>query len=133
MGKKNVQNFWISLLVILIYPLLPIFVELVVKQSCLDTTLTITAAVYSITVFTSSNKLFYLFLSFIPALLLTILYVTILNTGTTINSGVSKPAELHSTKIILITVISIIAIAIVHASERYKRHVVDEEQFLPVY
>ena len=133
MTEKKLDPFLTCLIAILIYPLIPIFVELVITKRCLDTTLTLTAAVYSITVLTSSNRVWLVYFSFLPGLLLTSVYVNLLTPNVSLSTGKLIPREPHTWPIISITVLSIIGIAIFHASERYRRHVIENEKFLPYY
>lgn len=146
MEEKCTQNFFISIVVIVLYPLIPILVELVAKKNCLDTTLTLTAAVYSITVLTSSNKPLSVIIAIFPGMIFAILYVSLLTTYMpqiapsndklkviTTESHSLITTESHSWKVIIMTSISMLAIGVIHGVERYKRHIMDAEPFLPFY
>lgn len=145
--KKSKMDFYVSIIVILILPLMPIFLEVVLKNNCLDTTIIITAALYSVTVFTSSKNFAYVIGSILPALLFSALYARLLFQTDAIKFGIvdasseiagqghiiSEFDKPHHWSIFVGGIIAIIFVAVVHGNERYKRHVLDGEVFAQFY
>ena len=137
--NRRIQNFWISILVIIVLPLMPIFAELISKQSCLDTTLVLTTAVYSITVLTSSNKLLSVLLGVLPCMFFAMYYVHLLDTETFLSDPLSIPGKIlavksqHSLSAISLSLFAIVSIGFIHGSERYGRHVKQNEPFFSFF
>lgn len=133
MGKGNWEEFSISLLVILIFPLIPVGMELILNKNCLDSTLLLTTAMYSITVFTSSKYKFFSIAAILPGGFFSAMYANLLKDERLSMIAKESAIESHSFYVILLSSITMLAIATIHIAERYKRHVMEGEQFLTFY
>ncbi len=114
--KNNIQQFVISILVILLLPLGPLIMEHLLINECTDSSLTITAAIYSVTVLVTSQSLMYLIGSIFPCMAFTGFYSFILGGH-------------HIPNIWIWATVTILAVAIVHIVERYRRHIINGEVF----
>lgn len=113
------QEYCLCILLHLLLPLLPLAVELLFSQTISDKSLTLAAAMYAITIAISSqNKLF-----FGVGVVMTILL--------SVAGGWLHHQGTHLTSFLRLGAFGcIIIVFILHALERYNRHVVDRTPFL---
>ena len=135
------EQFGLSILLIIVIPLLPIIIECLIKGNCQGTNLTITAAIYSVTVLTTSKNLFFVVLSFIPCAILTSIHGVLIvkeSQSFRINIDPARTTEGLQTVGILfdgnwvsiIAIVTILGTIVLHTTERYSRHCLGNEKIL---
>jgi hypothetical protein len=130
------ENCFLSVLLIGIFPLAPVLLEGLLKGEVTVGALTITAAIYAVTVAIASYRAILFMSGFLVALAACALYgqdvtinpvkspASVNYAGITISSGgSSRPA--HAGLMLLV----IVALFVTLATERYFRHVKDREEF----
>jgi hypothetical protein len=130
------ENCIVSVLFIGIFPLAPVLLELLLKNQVTADSLTVTAAIYAITIAVASNRAIMLAIGFTVAFFECVLYgqdVTVTGGkslvlkdffGITVSAANSSPST-HSGLILLAIVILFITLAL----ERFVRHVRNREEF----
>lgn len=112
------QHFIFCFFVQLILPLMPLCIEFWIKGTITDQTLSISAAMYSISIGVSTKNLGLLGVSIFSAMAFSSVFGYTIS-GNNMHFSVTAPA-----------IITIIAFMVIHATERYKRHVRDGELFI---
>ena len=116
--NHNWQQFCFSLIAQLLLPLAPVAIEFWLTGDIGEQTITITAAMYSIAIGVSTKNLGILGLSIVVAVLYSSLFGFSVS-GNNAHFSVKAPA-----------ILTIIFFMIIHAAERYKRHVKQGELFM---
>jgi hypothetical protein len=114
---EKISHFIVSLICILALPLLPIFLEHIFLGKCSTTALTMTTAIYVITVFITSNYILFIFVSMGLCAIFSSCYGYVISTN-----GYSDLMSLWS-------IIAICGVAILHTFERFYRHILCDEPF----
>jgi len=147
---KN-EQYKVSVIIVLVFPLLPLLFEIISIHNFLDSSLALIASIYSFSVYSTSNKLSRILLGTIPGAGFAILYTTIIadqhnsilnlisdNLKSCDISLIQKHAD-HANKcfshdwiIIGICFVAISCIAYNHNSERKLRHLDGEELFYTI-
>ena len=115
---KNWENFLVCIIFQLCLPLLPLGMEKLLTGDVQASSLTITTAIYAITIGGSSQSLLELTFGIVVGMFFAAIFGFVI-------SG-NELAELPTR---LVSWIFIMASALFHLPERYNRHVVDREQF----
>jgi hypothetical protein len=130
------ENCIISVLFLGIFPLAPVLLELLLKSQVTADSLTVTAAIYAVTVAVASNRASMLVIGFTVAFFECVLYgqdVTVVGTkgvvlkdffGITVSAANSSPST-HSGLILLAIVVLFMTLTL----ERFVRHVKNHEEF----
>lgn len=112
------QHFVFSYFVQLLLPLMPLIIEFWIKGNVSNETYSISTAMYSISIGVTTKNLALLGISIFVAMAFSSIFGFV-TSGNSLFLPVSIPS--------LITIISFM---IIHATERYKRHVKDGELFI---
>lgn len=116
------EQFLLCVLFHLLLPLLPIGIELWVSHRVTDTTLTLGAAMYAISIGSSSKSRLMFGFSVVLCIIYSIAF-GVLTGGTAQSPGAgSLFGNAYAT-------IALLLIFLVHAGERYNRHIVDRAPF----
>jgi len=131
--KLNRQNFFCSVILIVLIPLVPLVLELAIKKHCPNATLAITVSIYCITVLTASNSWAWMIFSILPSIIFSGIYASLITEEkfkhlplTTVVNSMG-----NSNLLGLVSYLAIISIAFIHIRERYIRHIKNSESFLP--
>lgn len=140
---KAIHRFIQCLLLNLTLPLLPLVLEYVLTGTVVNESVTLVASMYAITIGVSSRYKTLLAFAIIVSILFTAAYGSLAKersrvnsvSGTTLTQGAndpggsSNPDEDFGTRMKRYSIGAIILIFLIHAGERYVRHVIDREPF----
>lgn len=115
--NQNWQHYLSSIIIQLILPLIPLIIELWLTGQVSDHTFAISVAMYSISIGVTSNNIALLAASIAVSVMFSAVFGYLLSENT-LHYSVEKPA-----------LISILGFMIIHATERYKRHIKEGELF----
>ncbi len=121
MGGK-LRHFAVSILVVIIFPLFPILIECLVSEITI-LSLTLTGAIYCISVGTSSREFYLLLLAIFISMLFSFLH------GFIYQGQILGTDKYYSQHCYIVTIIGIILITLLHIIERYVRHISEGELF----
>jgi hypothetical protein len=110
------ENFWVSILLHLLLPLFPLAIELIQNGIISKNSLVLAASMYTISIGVSSRSRLMFAFTIATSVFYAFLYGIVSGQSTT---TIAEPAS----------IIGILATFIVHAGERYNRHVVDRAPF----
>ncbi|HYV91132.1 MAG TPA: hypothetical protein VE978_05090 [Chitinophagales bacterium] len=112
-------HFFSSILLIIIIPLGPIILEAILKHGTItDQSLTLTAAIFSVSVGTASDRFLFMLFSVFVCVFFSVCYGYILGNPDSLSF-------VHLAALFLIAVISLL-----HLAERYVRHFKEGEIFI---
>lgn len=117
--KTNWQHFLAATLLTICYPLLPLFVEMMLASKTTDKTVLISAIMYCSALAVVSRSVWVFGLGFVASILLAIFF------GITFYNGEQGPANSAN-----FGWLCIIFFAICHVLERYDRHVIRGDNFI---
>ena len=115
---KKWENFFLSILLHLLLPLLPLVLELWETQTVSDQTVTLAASMYTITIGLSSRNIALFGLAIPLSIILAVAF----------GFAASEGKSLTGSGVIAIAVIMLVFG--LHACERYNRHIADSRPFL---
>ena len=124
--SDNWQEYFLSILFQIITPLIPLAIEFWLTSDISEQSLTITAAIYTITTGVSSKQKWQFGLAIISSLIFSMVFgvvtaieefeIVLTQTNALSNSG-------------FFATLGILAISILHVLERFNRHVVNTEKY----
>ncbi len=117
---KPWQHFIFCFIVQLLLPLMPIVIEYWIRGAVGEQTLSIAAAMYSISIGVSTRNLALLGVSIFTGMAFCCVFGFV-TSGKPLHFPVATPA-----------MVSIFAFMVIHAAERYKRHVSSGELFIDI-
>lgn len=113
------ENFFVSIIFILILPLLPIFIEWYKNGNVNGASLALSASMYTISIGITSRSRLIFALTIFASIIYAIIY------GSTLNI----PNEIYPKDTFTASTLGIIFTFIVHAIERYNKHIADRTPF----
>src|SRR5437773_2507729 len=116
--SKSWQQFLCALIVQLALPLMPLLIEFWITGTISDKTYSISAAMYAISIGVTTKNIGLLGLGIFAGMAFSSAFGFV-TSGNAMRFSVSLPA-----------LATIVAFMIIHAAERYRRHVTDGEAFL---
>ena len=116
---KEWQHFAASLAFAIALPLVPLAIEAWLKGTITCQSLTLGTAIYAVSVGVSSKNVMMLAATFLASIVFAVAF------GVVIGGGSSEPRGCTSAAYISIAMISLI-----HAGERFNKHVANKEPFL---
>ncbi len=114
---KNIQNFGLSFIFIVILPLLPLFLELWCSSTISAKSLAIATAIYSVSIGVSSHDRLLFGFSIIISISFSVAFGHAVSTG-------NAPAYGS-----ILAGMAILCISGAHLMERWNRHAIDSEEF----
>ena len=119
--SQEVSNFLACVLLHLLLPLLPVLIELLLREGVGTATLTLTAALYSMSIGLSSKNVAMFALCVLVGLIFATLFGSV-----ALRDG-------PDTLVRVASIASIGVVFLIHALERFNRHVVDCAPFFEFY